>query len=131
MSTRSYIGIENSDGTVDYIYCHWDGYLSNNGQILNDHYQDESKVRQLIVEGDASYIKPEIGTKHSFGDVPGNECTFYRRDRGEDIVPRASDCIEELPTDECAYVFRNGHWMYYQNNQWELLSDCLADIKDT
>mgnify|MGYP003704491571 CR=1 FL=1 len=30
MSTRSNIGILNQDGTVDYIYCHFDGYVEHN-----------------------------------------------------------------------------------------------------
>lgn len=33
MATRSRIGIENQDGTVTSVYCHWDGYPENNGRI--------------------------------------------------------------------------------------------------
>ena len=128
MSTRSYIGIVNPDETVNYIYCHWDGYLSNNGVILNEHYQDEAKIHQLMIEGDASYIKPEIGTKHNFEDVPGNQCTFYRRDRGEDIESRTLECVEDFPTDECAYLFQNGQWLYFHHG-WKPLADCLKEIE--
>ena len=34
MSTRSNIAIKRKNGTVESIYCHWDGYLSYNGKIL-------------------------------------------------------------------------------------------------
>ena len=56
MSTRSNIGILNEDGTVNYIYCHFDGYLEHNGDILNEHYTTESKVRMLIGLGDLSML---------------------------------------------------------------------------
>jgi len=34
MATRSRIAIENQDGTVTSIYCHFDGYLSGVGKLL-------------------------------------------------------------------------------------------------
>jgi hypothetical protein len=40
MGTRSTIALEFADGTVEQVYCHWDGYLSNNGKILQAHYMD-------------------------------------------------------------------------------------------
>jgi hypothetical protein len=83
MGTRSTIAIQNEDGSVTGIYCHWDGYLSHNGQILQDHYNDESKVRELIALGDISSLGKEIGTKHNFDNAPRNECNAYGRDRGE------------------------------------------------
>jgi len=83
MGTRSTIAIQNEDGSVTGIYCHWDGYLSNNGQILQDHYQDEAKIRELIALGDLSSLGAEIGTKHNFDRAPDGECNAYGRDRGE------------------------------------------------
>jgi hypothetical protein len=70
MSTRSNIGILNEDGTVDYIYCHWDGYVENNGKILNENYTTEKQVRELINQGDMSSLAKVI-----------SECKFY--DDGE------------------------------------------------
>jgi hypothetical protein len=89
MGTRSTIAIENADGTVTGIYCHWDGYLSNNGRILQESYTDEAKVRELIALGDISSLGAEIGTKHNFNDAPRNECNSYARDRGAcDVAAR-------------------------------------------
>ena len=45
MSTRSHIGIWNEDGSLDVIYCHWDGYPSYNGAVLLHHYQDPEKCK--------------------------------------------------------------------------------------
>lgn len=89
MSTRSHIGRKNEDDSVDYIYCHFDGYLSNNGEILFNHYQDINKVNQLISLGSLSKLGKEIGEKQDFDDysTQNNDwCLAYGRDRGEDNI---------------------------------------------
>jgi hypothetical protein len=93
MGTRSTIAIQNEDGTVTGIYCHWDGYLSHNGDILQNHYNTEAAVRELIALGDLSSLGSEIGEKHPFDTYNLTEgqkdprwkdwCTAYGRDRGE------------------------------------------------
>ena len=83
MGTRSTIALEYADGTVDQIYCHWDGYLEHNGQILQAHYSDPFKLRELIDLGDMSSLGERIGTQHAFDKAPEGECTFYKRDRNE------------------------------------------------
>jgi hypothetical protein len=40
MSTRSFIGKVQEDGSVRYVYCHHDGYPSHVGAILAKHYVD-------------------------------------------------------------------------------------------
>ena len=54
MATRSRIGIENEDGTVSSVYCHWDGYPSGNGRTLVEYYSDREKVKELIALGSIS-----------------------------------------------------------------------------
>ena len=83
MGTRSKIAIENADGTVTGIYCHWDGYLSHNGKILAENYTDEAKVRKLIALGNISSLGPHIGNQHDFDNAPALSCNAYGRDRGE------------------------------------------------
>lgn len=89
MGTRSAIGIRNQDGSVDAVYCHWDGYLSNNGRILQEHY-DRAKTAELISMGDLSSLRPDLGEQHDFEDRTErteNWCKFYHRDRGEELNP--------------------------------------------
>ncbi len=95
MGTRSTIALEFADGTVQQVYCHWDGYLDYNGKILQEHYSDPFKLRELIDLGDISSLRPTIGEKHDFSRLDstmpadeyetkyGNMTTFYGRDRGE------------------------------------------------
>jgi hypothetical protein len=99
MGTRSTIALEFADGTVQSVYCHWDGYLEHNGKILLEHYSDPFKLRDLIDLGGLSSLRPNVGEKHAFSqfEVPDDQveafkaltedmCTFYARDRGEELV---------------------------------------------
>ena len=83
MATRSTIAIQNADGTVTGIYCHWDGYLSYNGRILKENYNTEAKVRELIALGQLSALGETIGEKVDFNNAPDGQCIAYGRDRGE------------------------------------------------
>ena len=90
MSTRAAIAKLNTNtNEAKFIYCHSDGYLEYTGKILNEHYNSEDKVDELLSYGDASIINENIGEKL---DVPFNDytafankkqCRFYMRDRGE------------------------------------------------
>jgi hypothetical protein len=99
MGTRSTIALEYADGTIEQVYCHWDGYLAHNGQILQKHYSNPFILRDLIDLGDVSSLKSTIGTKHAFSHfelraeevaeykvLTENMTTFYGRDRGEDGI---------------------------------------------
>lgn len=88
MSTRSYIGLESTDGSIQGIYCHFDGYIEHNGLLLNDYYQDVNKVKSLIKLGHISTLGINIGHKTDFEkpDVEHDEqCIAYHRDGGEDL----------------------------------------------
>ena len=87
MSTRSAI-IEKTETGYRGIYCHNDGYLSYNGRILFDHYQDAAKVSALIDLGDISSLGERVAPigEHSFDYSKREEGTTvaYSRDRGEE-----------------------------------------------
>jgi hypothetical protein len=111
------------------IYCHWDGYLSHNGAILQEHY-DSAKANNLVALGDLSSLRPQLGEKHAFSqfEVPKEEveafktltedwCTFYGRDRGETGIEwKVSHTFNEFlelceRTDaEYYYVMENDQW---------------------
>ena len=137
MGTRSTIAIENADGTVTGIYCHWDGYLSNNGAILAENYTDEAKVRELIALGDLSSLGETVGTKHSFDNAPRNECNAYGRDRGEtDMGPASYDTYAnflDVMGQEFDYLFVPGKgWQVRYFGEWENIESPLAEalVKD-
>jgi hypothetical protein len=132
MGTRSTIAIQNADGTVTGIYCHWDGYLSNNGRILQDHYTDEAKVRELIALGDLSSLDAEIGSKTDFRNAADGQCVAYGRDRGEKDVDAATfashaELIEQIG-QEYDYLFTPGAgWTVRYFSGWENAEHSLSE----
>jgi len=116
MATRSNIGILNSDGTVNYIYCHYDGYLEHNGQILNEHYTTEGKVRALMALGDLSVLGEDIGEKQDFMDRVKGTCLAYGRDRGETGV-KARTCSYVDYTKE---YFEEYVYLFTPDKGWEV-----------
>jgi len=56
MSTNSYIGIENEDASVSYIYCHQDGYIAGVGAGLLDGYNTREAAQALVESGDQSAL---------------------------------------------------------------------------
>lgn len=110
MATRSRIAIENVDNTVTSIYCHFDGYLSHNGEILQNHFQDRDKVKQLIALGDLSCLGEDI----SEGAI---DTIAYHRDRGEDFNQSQHTNVDDFFDDALshvlyAYLFTlDGKWL--------------------
>jgi hypothetical protein len=122
MATRSKIAIENADGTVTAIYCHWDGYPEGNGKTLAENYQHREKVQQLIDLGSISslheFVFPE--GEHSF-DKPEDDVTVaYHRDRGEDLRKEQYDSVDDYlrsDVEEWGYLFTSeGKWIYVNGN---------------
>ena len=124
MGTRSTIALEFADRSVEQVYCHWDGYLEHNGAILQEHYSDPFKLRELIDLGDVSSLKSTVGTKHAFSHFDngmtqdeyyklyGEMTTFYGRDRGETGADKKSfvdfqDYLAHHQWEEYDYILRN------------------------
>lgn len=121
MATRSTIALEYADGTVGQIYCHWDGYLDNNGKILLAHYKDAFKVRELLDNGDMSSLSESV-----------DGCSFYK-ERGEDCPQRMykdyAEFRKEAQGEEYNYILRrDGQWYVEFYGEFDgLLADAIAN----
>jgi hypothetical protein len=124
-STRSRVGILNSDGTVKSVYVHNDGYPSNVGKTLKQNYTNDEKIKQLIALGNLSFIGKEIGEKHDFDSEDYESTLAYGRDREErNQFANISNTIkefEELANDSYAeYVYlwdvENKKWIFKKIN---------------
>ena len=120
MATRSRIAIEKEDGTVESIYCHWDGYPENNGKILVENYTDREKVQALIDLGDISNLAPNVeadpDTGHTFNDPVDGVVVAYGRDRGETGVEKKHHgYVPDFfngDIEEFGYLFtQEGQWL--------------------
>ena len=142
MATRATIAKLDDNG-VKAIYSHSDNYLAHTGKILAEHYQDESKVNELLAHGDVSIIDKNIGVKIDFNDYKtryaNKQCKFYMRYRGEKYK-QAEQLKDEAELIEFSkgcdvdfiYMFAYGYWYVYDidnNNQFVELEDELYVLK--
>lgn len=124
MGTRSTIALEFADGTVEQIYCHWDGYLAHNGQILQSNYLDPFKVKELVALGGFS----------SLSDTVEETATTAYTGRGEDKCINEYKNVDEYfdlcQQEEYDYILRNVNgiatWFvrcYVTDGKWVDLHD--------
>jgi hypothetical protein len=147
MGTRSRIGVMHGN-KVKSVYCHWDGYLSHNGAILQEHY-DSARANNLVALGDLSSLRPNIGEKHAFSpfDIDmsreeydsqyGDMCLFYGRDRGEkDTEHKVDHTFAEFleRVDGCGgeyyYIMENGQWYCGSMNESDAFYQRLVLLSD-
>lgn len=138
MSTRSYICIEQQDGTYKGIYCHSDGYETHNGAILIDHYNNRERAEALLKLGNLSYLQPKLepdpNYPHNFDFDERQEgvTVAYCRDRGETEQEAHPITLEDLDKDiwiEYIYVFtKDDKWKYFENGN---LKNGLKDLEQS
>jgi len=125
MATRSRIAIENQDGSVTSVYCHWDGYVDGVGRTLNQHYTTKDKVEALVALGDLSSLSGTL-----------EKTVAYHRDRDEDLVQSKYNRVEALfdmgfnSGVEYIYCFtKDGIWLVngYGSNHIAILSEVIEE----
>ena len=119
MATRSRIGIELKDGSVLSVYHHWDGYPEWLGRILRTHFNDRSKVSELIDGGDMSSAWTNCGWNN---ETRTTTSPLYYSERGQDCPPRLNKDLQEYLTqdvEEFAYVYTDSEgWLCYDTCEW-------------
>ena len=143
MGTRCAIGYETADGRIRAKYSHWDGYPAYTGKVLEEHYQDEQKIREMVELGSQSVIEPEIYPKgdHDFDRPEDNVTVFYGRDRGEEgCEAREFKDLAEMEEwylnswVEFLYLRMNGVWMVRPVDSaypWQAVGDVLEQELDS
>jgi hypothetical protein len=127
MGTRSTIALEFADGTVEQVYCHWDGYLEHNGKILQNHYMDPFEVKALVGLGGFSSLSETVEATAE---------TAYTQ-RGEEIsinkYATVAEYFAECQQEEYDYILRpvNGVavWFvrcYGTNGKWITLAEAFT-----
>ena len=127
MGTRSTIALEFADNSVSQVYCHWDGYLENNGLILQTSYTDPFKVRELLDLGDFSSLRDLVEeTKEGAYSQRGEDCQARRYKDADEYF----DCCQQ---EEYDYIMRNidgqATWFvrcYATENVWVPIEEAKA-----
>ncbi len=124
MATRSGIGYYDKETkTLKGIYCHWDGYLENNGKILVENYQDLEKIKELIALGNLSCLGPEVNPKgpHSYNNPEKGVVIAYHRDRGEDWSHVQTTLDNDLKAIFDFMENIDGEYFYvYSDDKWHV-----------
>jgi hypothetical protein len=131
MGTRSTIALEFADGTVEEVYCHWDGYLEGNGAMLVQHYMDPFKVKQLLALGGFSSLEASVADtkKTAYGFSRGEELTIQK-------YKNADEYFAECQQEEYDYILRpvNGIAVWfvrcYATNGWVTLEEAFLMTKE-
>lgn len=118
MATRSTIIQKLDNGKYRSIYCHWDGYLSNNGKILFTNYKDKEKVSKLMELGSLSSLRAEVdipeGVTHSMDNQHSDITISYFRDRGnekwEDVKYLDKNTLKKSIDEFYSYIYIDGDW---------------------
>lgn len=127
MSTRSILAAP-VRGRFQYIYCHYDGYPSGVGTILQEFYESRGLVLSLLALGDISTLGAGVdcGTR------------AYHRDCGEGLVLRHAtdlDCLVASGFDQLGadyiYLFR-GRWRVLgygsrDTRKWRTIRQALVE----
>jgi hypothetical protein len=151
MATRSTISVVDTrtkDGSGRTIYCHWDGYLQNNGLILLESYTNPDKINALIDLGDISSLRENVVPKkegvlskmnenykydliptkepHSFDNPHNGVVVAYMRDRGEKDC-HASSFKGKEPGKNIAQEF--DYLFVIEENKWYVRNNHKARPK--
>ena len=107
MGTRSNFAYEQPNGQVIVTYCHWDGYPTYNGQVLNDHYNNHKKAEEIANQGYLSSLRETVAL--SIEDRANQDQPF--------VYSSIEAYINDINSDiEYAYIFTRGQWYCNEYN---------------
>lgn len=132
MSTHCSIAILNDDGSIDYIYSHFDGYPEYTGMVLREFYTTRESIQKLINLGALSIIGsvPESyefmwdykvtveEVNSTLSDISIYKYCRAMKDRGESIVISHKDSIDDFTKNYCVGADEAYIYLYMQNQWW-------------
>lgn len=137
--SRAMIGIENSDESIDAIYCCYDGQVEIVGWYLYSRFNTEERLRELISLGDIQSIGARIGNKIDFNkycenknyyNANKNQVVAYHRDMmwamKEHHYRNRDDYAHSVKLEvEYIYLYSDGTW--YIRNARDKTRFCMLD----
>jgi hypothetical protein len=103
MGTRSRVAVMHGD-VCKSVYCHYDGYLSYTGEILNKYY-DSTLANALVARGDNSGVKETLEEMNFYSDRGEEDVSWQVAHTFEEFLEQVKGCCGEY-----YYVMRDGVW---------------------
>lgn len=133
MGTRSRVAVMHG-ATCKSVYCHYDGYLSYTGDILNKYY-DSTLANMLVARGDNSGIKETLEGMNFYEDreAQGEDVSEFLASTPWAVAHTFEEFLEQVEGcgGEYYYVMRDGVW--YAGCVYEtqgLVKNGLVALKD-
>jgi hypothetical protein len=129
MATRSAIAIETGlpemgPCIIHAVYCHWDGYVTNNGALLLNYFDSLPSAVALIKGGSISSLGEGI-----------DKTQFHCRDMDREMVPASEygtreEFIDDSDGLDYLYILnQNDVWEIFDMNKpwrkWQPVKDAL------
>lgn len=106
MGTASMIGIYNDDGSVTATYCHYDGYLSYNGQLLVQSYNTAETAKAVANAGYLSGLTSDLDHDLRAAVHQNEEPKVYNS------VKTFLECGDKHAGADYLYLFDGEAWFY-------------------
>ena len=111
MATRSLIALDNGSVFTS-IYCHWDGYVTGNGRILFENYNDINDVEELLELGDLSALGMKVA-----------DCIPFAKETNEFAMDFSSlqNLLVYFHNSDCQYLY------IFNGNEWEYITKDMTN----
>jgi hypothetical protein len=106
MATRCTISVVMDDGSIVGTYCHFDGYLSHVGRLLNQCYASYEMAGALVAVGDIASLTESIESSEINGDSRRPYYNFPPLANGQPDLQR----YRYTGGQEYNYLFIDGRW---------------------
>ena len=103
MGTRSRVAVMHGN-VCKSVYCHYDGYLSYTGEILNRHY-DSTLANALVSRGDNSGVKETLEEMNFYSDRCETDVSWQVSHTFEEFLEQVEGCGGEYYD-----VMKDGVW---------------------
>ena len=115
MSTHSRIGVQQNDGTIISIYCHFDGYIDGVGKTLCYEHHGFEKAMNLVLLGNCS-------------SICGGLVAYRELDWAwDDVKPKVHKAIDDFESyfesyfESVNYLFVDGVWKFWYKPNWKII----------
>ena len=136
MATRARLGYVLSDDSIVSVYHHWDGYPEWLGVTLNEHYNTDDKVRELIDGGNMSscWSDNEYDYEKQEWIKQDPQPSYYG---GDDEAPKHFQTLTELTDYDCGeeflYLWFMNTWNCYAykkryDDEYNTISTTLSPV---